>query len=419
MNIVNPANRWASAAACLLLITLLQGCLGGGGGSSSRSTAPTETATEQQVTTFLESPAQNDTYETSYNERPVADHKTPAAVDSDVANTRPGGPTTLPASGTGMLDLITMNIAGAEFTSSAIPGKNGTHYFFPKTGYLDTWSMKGIRTIRFPIKWERLQPELNGELDPTYAGLIDTLLTQAAQAEIKVVLDVHNYGRYHGNAIGGEHVSIPAYGDLIERIAKRYSSRNALYAYDIMNEPYGSADKHWPEAAQAGINAVRKHDRQRPIYIEGKSYSSAARWGTYGDSLLDLYDPYDNLVFSAHLYLDSDASGSYRDGDDALVNPMIGVNRARPFVEWLKKHNKRGHIGESGVPDDPRYLAAMDNLLAYLQQHCIPLAYWAAGPAWANHKLSAEPHKDGSDKAQWMLLEKYLGKGNCSDYGPN
>lgn len=321
--------------------------------------------------------------------------------------------------GSGMLHLISLNIAGAEFTSSVLPGKNGTDYFFPKTGYLDTWSIKGIRVIRFPIKWERLQPEMNGPLDHTYAGLIDTLLTQAANAEIDVILDVHNYGRYYKKVIGSEDVPIAAYGNFIERLAERYQNRSALYAYDIMNEPYGSADQYWPAAAQAGITAVRKYDRQRPIYIEGKSYSSAARWGVHGDSLLGLHDPVDNLVFSAHLYLDSDASGTYTDAPDAVVDPMIGVKRAKPFVDWLMKHNKRGHIGESGVPDDPRYLEAMDNLLSYLQQHCIPVAYWAAGPAWGNYKLSAEPFKDGTDKAQWTLLEKYLGNGNCSGYGPN
>ncbi|HDZ58079.1 MAG TPA: glycoside hydrolase family 5 protein [Pseudomonas xinjiangensis] len=318
-----------------------------------------------------------------------------------------------------MLNLIGLNVAGAEFTSGTLPGVHGTHYFFPKAGYFDKWSAKGIRTVRFPIKWERLQPALNGEFDPTYAGLIDTMFTQAAQAGIDIILDVHNYGRYRKNIIGSAEVPYSAYKNLLERIAKRWQGRSSLYAYDIMNEPYGSADATWPTAAQAGIDGVRRYDRQRPIYIEGQSWASAARWPQYGDRLLSLNDPIDNLVFSAHLYLDSDASGSYVDSPDATVDPMVGVKRAQPFVNWLKKNYKRGQIGESGIPNDPRYLKAMDNLLGYLQENCIPMTYWAAGTAWGNYKLSVEPNKDGTDKAQWTLLQKYLGKGNCSTYGPN
>ena len=54
---------------------------------------------------------------------------------------------------------------------------------------------------------------------------------------------------------------------------------------------------------------------------------------------------------------------------------------------------------------------------AYLQQHCIPFAYWAAGPSWGKNKLSVEPIK-GVDRPQWAVLQKYLGGGNCTSIGP-
>lgn len=46
------------------------------------------------------------------------------------------------------------------------------------------------------------------------------------------------------------------------------------------------------------------------------------------------------------------------------------------------------------------------------------MTYWAAGPSWGNHKLSVEPTKDGREKAQWDVLKKYVGKGNCNEFGP-
>ncbi|HDZ57886.1 MAG TPA: glycoside hydrolase family 5 protein [Pseudomonas xinjiangensis] len=316
------------------------------------------------------------------------------------------------------VELIGINVAGAEFTSGKLPGKHGTHYFFPPEGYFEQWAKRDIRTVRFPVKWERLQPELNGDLDDTYASLVDELLKRAEKHDIKIILDVHNYARYRGDVIGTEKVPVTAYQDLMERIAKRWKDQSALYAYDIMNEPYGTDDK-WPAAAQAGINGIRKHDKKRPLLIEATSWSSSARWPKHGDELLTLKDPADNMIFSAHVYIDSDASGSYDDGPGKNFDTAIGVKRVEPFVGWLKEHGKRGHIGEFGIPaDDDKWLQAMDELLAYLNENCIPITYWAAGPSWGNYKLSIEP-KDGKSGRQLEVLQKYVGKGNCEGYGPN
>ena len=316
------------------------------------------------------------------------------------------------------VDLVGINVAGAEFTGGVLPGQLNKHYFFPKTSYFEYWAERGIKTIRFPIKWERLQPKLKGPFDPFYAAQIDKMFANAALNDIDVVLDIHNYARYRKKVIGSKEVPYSAYQDLLERVAKRWGDRSSLYGYDIMNEPYGLADKYWPKAAQAGINGVRKYDRQKPIYIEGVSYASAARWPKYADKLLALKDPSDNLIFSAHVYLDQDASGRYVGSPGNNFDMNVGVKRVTPFINWLKKNGKRGHIGEIGVPPhDARYLKAMDRTLAHLQKHCIQTHYFAGGPAWGNHFLSIEPKK-GKEKPQWKVLKKYVGKGNCSDFGP-
>ncbi len=316
------------------------------------------------------------------------------------------------------IDLIGMNIGGAAFSSGSIPGKYNTNYFFPAPDYLGTWKERGIRTIRFPILWERLQAELNGELQEEYAQRIDAFLQQAAEHDMRVILDIHNYARYHKQIIGTDAVPIAAYADLLERIAKRWKDHDGLWAYDIMNEPHG-ADKYWPAAAQAGIDAIRKHDRERPLLIEGNFWSSSYLWPKYNDPLLELKDPADKLIFSAHLYLDKHGNGQYREPLEDDFDTMLGVKRVKPFIDWLIKHGKQGHIGEFGIPaDEPRLLEAMDNLLAYLQKHCIPMTYWAAGPSWGNYKLSVEPTRDGQDRPQWEILNKYVNQGGCSSIGP-
>ncbi len=316
------------------------------------------------------------------------------------------------------IDLIGLNIGGAAFSGNVIPGKYKTNYFFPAPGYFSTWQDRGIKTIRFPIMWERLQRELNGELDEDYARLIEQTFQQAADHDMRVILDIHNYARYQKQLIGTDAVPISAYENLLERIAKRWKDQPGLYAYDIMNEPHG-ADEYWPAAAQAGIDAIRKHDKQRPLLIEGNFWSSSYRWPKFNDPLLQLNDPSDKIIFSAHLYIDKHGSGHYKEPLAKDFDPMLGVKRVKPFVDWLIKHDKQGHIGEFGIPaDDPRYMEAMDNLLAYLQEHCIPMTYWAAGSSWGKYKLSIEP-KDGKDRPQWEVLSKYVGQGNCNRIGPN
>ena len=337
-----------------------------------------------------------------------------------VTNFAGAATTTKIPTGTNVVDLVGINVSGAEFTPGTLPGVHGKHYFFPPKDYFQKWSEKGIRTIRFPLKWERLQPSLNKGFDSTYAGLIDKMLNQAAENDIEVILDVHNYARYRGKIIGSKEVPYSAYRNLTERMAQRWSKHPGLYGYDIMNEPYGTADKNWPTAAQHGINGIRRYDREHPILIEGMSYSSASRWHWYADRYLALNDPIDNLIFSAHVYLDSDGSGTYKSGPGSKFDMMVGVKRVQPFVKWLKKHNKRGHIGEIGIPgNDARWLKAMDNTMAYLQENCIPLTYFAAGPAWGTHKLSIEPDKKtGKEKSQWKVMQKYVGEGGCPEIGP-
>lgn len=313
----------------------------------------------------------------------------------------------------GLAPMVLINVSGAEFSEGVWPGENGTHYFVPDENYFDKWRARGIRAIRFPMKWERLQPTLGGELDDTYAGLVDKMLDQAQQRGIAVILDVHNFARYKDDVIGSKKVPIQAYRQLTQRIAARWHNFPALYAYDIMNEPHDDADKHWPEAAQAGILGIRTYDRHRPIIIEGRSWSSASRWPQINDALLTLKDPADKLIFSAHVYFDDDASGQYRSPMGQRFDPDIAVTRVKPFIEWLEKNGKRGQIGEAGFPDDdPRWNEVMDRLLAFLQSKCVPLAYWSAGSAWGNYPLSIEP-VNGRDRPQWPVLAKYLVATQC------
>lgn len=309
------------------------------------------------------------------------------------------------------LPLVHMNVAGPGFNDRVLPGRNGYDYAFPSSTYLDRWQSRGIRIIRLSVLWERLQPTPEKELDTAYAQGIDKFLTQAAKRNMGVILDIHNYGRYYQKVIGTSDVPLTYYESFMRRVAHRWKDHPGLVGYDLMNEPYGAADAYWPSVAQAGINGVRAADPVKAIYVEGKSWSNALNWPTLNGDLLLLKDPANNLVFSAHMYADVDASGTYQTAIPASFDTDLAVNRVKPFVEWLVRNNRRGQLGEFGVPPDAGYLKAMDRLLTYLHTKCVPLSYWAAGELWGGYPLSIEPD-GGKDKPQWAVVGPHVKETN-------
>ena len=91
------------------------------------------------------------------------------------------------------VSLVGLNLSGAGFASQVLPGINGTNYIFPVEAHSSQWSSRGVKLIRFPILWERLQPTLGSSFDPTYAALIDRTFIYANKYGMKVILDLHNY----------------------------------------------------------------------------------------------------------------------------------------------------------------------------------------------------------------------------------
>ena len=59
--------------------------------------------------------------------------------------------------------LIGVNLASA--CGGSVHGKIGTEYFYPSFKDLYYFKSKGVRLFRFPFRWERIQHELNGDLD--------------------------------------------------------------------------------------------------------------------------------------------------------------------------------------------------------------------------------------------------------------
>jgi aryl-phospho-beta-D-glucosidase BglC (GH1 family) len=310
---------------------------------------------------------------------------------------------------------VGLNVDGFDFNGAKLPGLPNTDFPVLDVKLLDYYLSKGIKVVRLPFLWERVQPALGGALDATYLGYLTTFVAGAATRGMRVILDVHDYGGYRGTKLGAVGGPTNAnLADLWTRLSTSFVGKPGVEGYDLMNEPSGMpSPAAWPLAAQAAVDAIRKVDTKTALYVEGDFYSSAARWVEVNGAL-DIVDPSKNVIYSAHCYLDRDASGTHFVWAEEVKNGVtvnVGVERLTPFVGWLKLHGFRGHIGEMGVGnDDPSWNVALDNAIAFLKTSAlVGVSYFAAGPWWGAYPSSAEPRAGGHDAPQMQVLVKYTG----------
>ncbi|MCH5376925.1 MAG: glycoside hydrolase family 5 protein [Planctomycetes bacterium] len=307
---------------------------------------------------------------------------------------------------------VGVNLACGEFGS--VPGIYNKDYTYPGARQFEYCTHQGILVVRLPFRWERMQHQLMEPLDPTELARLDEVVRLARQRDIRLLFDLHNYARYDGKLIGTDDVPIEAFSDFWRRFASHFKDESAVFAYGLMNEPH-STQGRWPAAAQAAIDAIRSVDGTHTICACGDGWSGAHSWQKINKDFV-LNDPENNLIYEAHQYFDRDNSGRYSQSyDESGAYPTIGVDRLKPFADWLKEHHARGFIGEFGTPDhDPRWLVVLDNFLAAMKEAQIGGTYWAAGPWWNDYPLSIEP-RSGMDRPQMAVLQQYTGSGKSTE----
>lgn len=337
------------------------------------------------------------------------------------------GAALLTASAAAQTPLRGVNIAGAEFGEGTIPGDFNTHYTFNSEETFAYFATRGLPLLRVPIRWERIQRQPFGELDADYLNGLRGNIAWAKAHGARVLIDVHNYGRYKldeggsrneyvlDNLYGGE-IKVPreALVNLWLRLSRQFRDEPGVHGYGLMNEPHDMGQADWEAISQETLSAIRADGDLKTIYVGGDSWSSAERWpDTHGpEAWID--DPANNTVYEAHLYFDQDASGRYFQGYDQelAANPnllQVGRTRLQPFWDWCRSNEVRCFIGEYGVPgSDGRWLNVLDNLLTAMDEAGMGGTYWAAGDWWGDYPLSAQP-SGGRDKPQMRVLLDHRG----------
>jgi endoglucanase len=285
----------------------------------------------------------------------------------------------------------------------------GTEYSYPSAPTFDYFAARELGFIRLQVQWERLQPVLGGPLDSTQLGYLlqDVAYAKASGALVSIV--PHNFARYApnegfvsnpciiDNPCPGSPVAVTT-ADLVNfwvEMSNVFKDEPAVVAYDLMNEPHDmGADSsgnpvNWGQIAQTVLTAIRANGDTKLVMIPGDGYSNATYWSTYNGAAAFINDSANNYYYEAHLYFDSDFSGTYAETYDQelAADPnlaTVGATRLAPFVSWCTANKAPCYLGEYGIPNnDPRWLTVLNNFLTALDQAAMPGTYWAAGELWA------------------------------------
>jgi hypothetical protein len=237
-----------------------------------------------------------------------------------------------------------VNLSGGEFGaaggndmtsdfSNENPGEYDREWHYDSQESLDYLAAAGMDTLRVPFRWERVQPELGGELDPEEVGRLRDLVGRADAAGLEVTLDLHNFAAYllgDGEEgvrtnIGSDQLSIEQYADVWRRLSEAFSDVPGVKAYDLMNEPVNlepvdglTPPEVWERASQAAVTAIRETGDDTLIMVPGYEWSHAFEFpAQHPDGWIE--DPADNFRYAAHQYWSYDRGVSY---DDDLADAV-------------------------------------------------------------------------------------------------
>jgi aryl-phospho-beta-D-glucosidase BglC (GH1 family) len=305
--------------------------------------------------------------------------------------------------------MIGINLSGAEFGGNA--GTHNYNYHYATFSEMQFYQDRGVDLIRLPFIWERMQNSLDGPLNVNELNLLKGVLANAATLGMDVIIDLHNYGRYNGIPFGSAGGPTSAqFADFWQKLAIEVKDFGSLAGYGLMNEPHDMPTVDgWKNAAQTAVDAIRVVDMDNKVVVGGNNWSSAVTWQKDNANFI-INDPASKIVYEAHQYFDRYSQGFYNGGYDAEgAYPTIGIDRLKPFVEWLAANNLQGMIGEFGIPsNDPRWTTVLKTTLDYMADNNLDGTAWGGGTWWPTNYPMYMGKPGGTDSAYLDVLETYF-----------
>jgi len=304
------------------------------------------------------------------------------------------------------------NMAGFEFVPPLPPTLADLPYF----------ARKGMNAIRYPVRWETIEPSI-GTFDEGDLATIGQYIDVATHNGFYVLLDLHSYMRYYDNVVGqaGSPITAQNLADAWVKLATPYLTNDHVLL-DLMNEPNTMATELVVADYNPVIAALRRAGAQNWLLIEGNGWSGMYSWtqnwyGTANGIAFAavpppprIVDPLNHYLINVHEYFDAPGGGG-GGGGDSCVDPsrMLAIENAQIFVDWLHANGLKAILSELGGKDIPNCLADISGLLTFLEQNddvLVGWTVWVAGSQFTS-PLDISP-VNGQESAQMKAIAPHL-----------
>lgn len=296
-------------------------------------------------------------------------------------------------------------LSGGEFTPG---GTYGDAYGYPSTATIDYYAANGMKIIRLPFLWERVQPSVHGQLDFMEMARISVVVNYAISKGMQVGLDLHNDGKGFGEIIGSVATPDDAFADVWLKLALFFKNTPEVI-FMIMSEPSQQCAQQWIKSANAAVAVIRGAGATQLIVIPGSYYDGAWLWTISDNAAVvgkGVVDPLNNYMFEVHQYLDKDASG----GSASIVSGNIGADRLAAITTWARMNGHQLFLGEFATAADEGSLIALDTMLEFIQENGDVWRYatwWGAGERWPGYMFHLDP-TNGVDTPQMKKLLEFM-----------
>jgi endoglucanase len=310
----------------------------------------------------------------------------------------------------GNAQLTGINLSGAEFGSTHLPGRLNKDYVYPTREDLVYFHGLGMRLVRLPFRWERIQHQPNGPLDAAELSELHRVVAWARELDMCVLLDLHNFGTYQGQVLGSDALPASALTEVWLRLLREFPDPNTS-AFGLMNEPAALSPSAWIKTAQDTVTALRHAGASNLLVVASGRWSGAHEWSTSfngvssADAFKRFQDPLNRFAIELHQYADSNFSGTGTSCiSGARLRDVLGH-----VTDWAKREKKQLLLGEFGVSGSPDCLDALTAILESLQDSHVWLgwAYWSSGRWWGSYPFSVQPGL-GPEAPQLTVMRNFL-----------
>lgn len=302
-----------------------------------------------------------------------------------------------------------VTLSGGEFTPG---GEYGQNYGYPIRESIDYYASVGMKFIRLPFLWERVQPSMYKPLDDFHMSKIDEVVNYAISKGMEVGIDVHNGGYRDGHVIGSKSVPNAAFDDLWFRLATHFGN-NPKIIWMLMSEPSDQCARQWIKTANSAIQAIRKTGAEQTIVVPGTYFDGGWTWCVSDNAKRvgqGVIDPKNNYMFEIHQYMDHDAAG----GTPGIVSPTIGADRLADVTQWARHRGKKLFLGEFAAARDDVSLAALAVMMRFVTDNADVwkyAAWWGGGDRWyPDNMFRLDPldYSNPTDQPQMTVLKRFM-----------